>query len=267
VELLAVGRQDLDISDATAVEQRLREFAPDVVINAAAYTAVDKAEGDVEAARLANEVGPHNLARTLRDLGKGRLLHISTDFVFDGQSATPYKPDATVAPLGVYGRTKLEGEQRVLQTLGERAVVVRTSWIYDATGRNFVLTMLRLMKERRSVRVVSDQVGTPTSAHSVAQALWRFVQRDGLSGVFHWSDAGVASWYDFAVAIAEEGAAMGLVPQDVEVAPIATADYPTPAKRPAYSVLDKQSTFAALGLMPLHWRKNLRVVLGDIGRA
>jgi len=261
IEVAALSHADLDIGDATAVHARLQALAPDVVVNAAAYTAVDNAEKEPDAATRGNATGPLNLARAAKELGKCRLLHVSTDFVFDGRRGTPYAPDSQTAPLGVYGKTKLEGEQQVIGSLGDRVVVLRTSWVYDAVGRNFMTTMLRLMNERRTVRVVADQVGTPTSAHSVAEALWRFAGNVNLSGTFHWSDAGVASWYDFAVAIAEEGTALGLVPKDVQVTPIATEEYPTPAKRPGYSVLDKRATVAALGISPPHWRVNLRSVL------
>jgi len=145
--------------------------------------------------------------------------------------------------------------------LPDRALILRTAWLYSLQGHNFLLTMLRLMRERGSVRVVADQIGTPTSAASLADIVWRFAARPDLSGVYHWTDAGVASWYDFAVAIAEEGAVRGLVPDDVGVVPISTEEYPTPAKRPAYSVLDKSTTYAALGVQAVHWRHSLRSVL------
>lgn len=266
IAVVALSHRELDIADTGAVEARLKEIAPDVVINAAAYTGVDNAEKEPAVAQSGNEIGPLNLARAVSGLRACRLLHVSTDFVFDGRSATPYRPESETGPLSVYGRTKLDGESRVLASLANRAVVLRTSWVYDAGGRNFVRTMIRLMNERRAVRVVADQVGTPTSAHSVAEVLWRFAQHEAC-GIFHWSDAGVASWYDFAVAIAEEGARLGIVPKDVEVTPIATEEYPTPAKRPAFSVLDKRATVAALGIKPVHWRVNLRRVLGEMASA
>ena len=267
VEILALGHTDLDIGDASSVEACVQRFLPDVILNAAAYTAVDKAEQEPDAARRANEGGPLNLARAARRQGRCRLVHVSTDFVFDGSSASAYRPDSPVGPLGVYGQTKLDGERRVRDELGEAAVILRTSWVYDGSGRNFLLTMLRLMKERGAVRVVADQVGTPTAAHSLADVLWRLARQQTISGTFHWSDAGVASWYDFAVAIAEEAASVGLLPAGVEVTPIATEDYPTPARRPAYSVLDKRATVAALGITSVHWRRNLRRVIGEMARA
>jgi dTDP-4-dehydrorhamnose reductase len=165
--------------------------------------------------------------------------------------------------LGVYGATKLAGEAAVLEYLPDRAVVVRTAWVYAARGKNFVLTMLRLMGSSGSVRVVSDQIGTPTSALSVADAIWRIVAMPGIRGVHHWTDAGVASWYDFAVAISEDAAQLGLLAQEATVLPIGTKDYPTPARRPSYSVLDKTSLIS-LGLSPIHWRKQLRSVLQEI---
>jgi dTDP-4-dehydrorhamnose reductase len=186
--------------------------------------------------------------------------------VFDGMSTEPYRTDAAPAPLNVYGRTKAMGEVAIATALANHAIV-RTSWVYAAWGVNFVQTMLRLMRERGTVRVVSDQVGRPTSANSLARTLWSVALRPELIGTFHWSDAGIASWYDFAVAIAEEGGARNLVPNKVQVIPIATEDYPTPARRPRFSVLDTRSTAAALALDPAHWRTELRRVLEGMTHA
>lgn len=256
----AVSHGELDIGDAAAVDRYVGDFRPEVIINAAAYTAVDKAENDEAAAIRGNIEGPRHLA-VAAAATDARLIHISTDFVFDGRSSTPYKPDDATNPLGVYGRTKLAGERAVLEALGDRAAVVRTSWVYAAQGGNFMRTMLRLMSERGAVRVIADQVGTPTAAHSLAEVLWRLAGQREMTGVFHWSDAGVASWYDFAVAIAEEAHARGLLPKLPQVTPIATHEYPTPAVRPSYSVLDKSASYAALQLTPVHWRENLRRIL------
>jgi dTDP-4-dehydrorhamnose reductase len=263
-EVRAVDRADLDISDAAAVAQIVGQVAPAVIINAAAYTAVDKAEQEPSAALRVNAEGARLLARAAHALQVCRMVQVSTDYIFDGSSSRPYRPGHAPHPLGVYGRSKLEGEQAVLDALGPRAIIVRTSWVYAAHGRNFLHTMLRLMRERGAVRVVADQIGTPTSAHGLAEALWQFAKRPGLAGVFHWTDAGVASWYDFAVAIAEEAAALGLLPAGVQVTPIATEDFPTPARRPAYSVLDKGNTAAALAVEPRHWRQRLREVLKEV---
>jgi dTDP-4-dehydrorhamnose reductase len=262
--LLPVTHGDLDICDADAVLAYVRSHAPDVIINAAAYTAVDRAESEPELARRLNADGPRHLAAAAHAVG-ARLIHISTDFVFDGQSSTPYSPESATAPLSVYGRTKLAGEQAVLEALPGKSVIVRTAWVYSVDGNNFVRTMLRVMNANGAARVVADQVGTPTAAMSLAETLWRIAAEPDFMGVCHWTDAGVASWYDFAVAIAEEGAALNLLPPAVRVTPIATADYPTPARRPSYSVLDK-SSLARIGLVPEHWRRRLREVLGEMRR-
>ena len=263
--MTAVGltRADLDVGDAQAVHRTVQAQAPTVIINAAAYTAVDRAETEIEAARRVNGSGPRHLAQAAAACG-ARLVHISTDFVFDGHASVPYPPDAPTAPLGVYGRTKLEGEQAVLELLPSSAVVVRTAWVYAAQGANFMRTMLRVMGEKGQVRVVADQIGTPTAADSLAGVLWALAQRADVTGLQHFTDAGVASWYDFAVAIAEEAAALGLLPASVQVRAIGTADYPTPARRPSYSVLDKRALLAALAPEHHHWRVSLRRVLGTL---
>ncbi|MDB6011846.1 MAG: rmlD [Gammaproteobacteria bacterium] len=262
VNLLATSHKELDIADGRAVVEYVRAHSPDVIINAAAYTAVDRAESEPELAKRINSDGARHLAAAARETG-ARLIHISTDFVFDGATSTPYRPNAATNPLSVYGATKLAGEKAVLEALPENSVVVRTAWVYAAAGSNFVRTMLRVMNANGSVRVVADQVGTPTAAGALAEALWGVVAKSEIKGVHHWTDAGVASWYDFAVAIAEEGAQLGLVSDGVTVTPIATADYPTPARRPSYSVLDKTS-LTSFGLVPLHWRKRLRGILGEM---
>ena len=263
-EVAGRARAQLDVGDEAAVRQCVAHLRPDVIINAAAFTAVDRAESEAALAGRVNALGPGNLAVAAGEVG-ARLVHISTDFVFDGAASTPYLPGSPTNPLSVYGRTKLAGEESVQRILPGGSVVVRTAWVYAAEGRNFLHTMLRLMRERGAVRVVADQVGTPTAAGPLAAALWRIAASD-LIGVHHWTDAGVASWYDFAVAIAEEAAALGLLEAAVNVTPITTAEYPTPARRPAYSVLDKGS-LAGLGLVPDHWRRSLREVLGEIRRA
>lgn len=262
VKVLTATHNELDIADGCAVGEYVRLHCPDVIVNAAAHTAVDRAESEPELAGRINSDGPRHLAAAARETG-ARLIHISTDFVFDGAASAPYRPEAPTNPLSVYGATKLMGETAVLQLLPENSVVVRTAWVYAATGSNFVRTMLRVMNANGSVRVVADQVGTPTAALALAEALWGIVAKPEINGIHHWTDAGVASWYDFAVAIAEEGAQLGLVPDSVTVTPIATADYPTPARRPSYSVLDKTS-LTSFGLVPVHWRKRLRGVLGEM---
>jgi len=260
-QVRALSHSELDISDAAAVQAIVKEFAPTLIINAAAYTAVDRAETERDLAWKANALAPGLLAEAAAVQGHCRLIHISTDYVFSGERSRPYQTDDEPGPINEYGRSKLEGERAVLQALSTRALIVRSSWVYGAHGRNFLHTMLRLMRERRAVRVVADQIGSPTAAASLATALWAFAVRPGLSGVHHWTDAGVASWYDFAVAIADQAAVAGLVPAGVEVTPIATADFPTPARRPVCSLLDKTHTIAALGAGPEHWARSLKTTL------
>jgi len=256
------ARQELDITNPEAIAAVVGRLAPQVIINAAAYTAVDRAESEPEQAWSVNADGPKLLALAALRCG-ARLLHLSTDFVFDGTASRPYPPDARPNPLSEYGRSKLAGERSVCEVLGERGLVLRTSWVYAAQGRNFMLTMLRLMGAGDPIRVVADQVGTPTAAASVAEAVWTLVRHPQLQGVHHWTDAGVASWYDFAVAIAEEAAILGLLAREPRVVPIATEDYPTPARRPPYSVLEKRSMMG-LNLAPVHWRQRLRGVLREL---
>jgi len=267
IELRAVTRSELDISDVSAVRSWVASWQPALIINAAAYTAVDKAESELELAFAINADGPRYLAQAAQAIPGCRLIHISTDYVFDGTATEPYEPLDAVHPLSVYGRSKLKGEQAVHEVLGERAVILRTAWVYAAQGKNFLLTMLRLMRERGAVRVVADQYGSPTSAESIADAIWAIAQRPKLHGVLHWTDAGRATWYDFARAIAEEGFAAGLLPESVKVTPITTADYPTAAHRPANSVLDTRETIARLGFKPLPWRVRLRATLASIKAA
>lgn len=259
VTLIGHDIDTLDITNAVNVDAVVAAEKPDLILNAAAYTAVDKAESDEEAAYAVNATAVGLLAAAARAHG-ARLVHVSTDFVFDGRAGTPYAPDANTNPLGAYGRTKLVGEQLV----GPEALIVRTAWVYAPTGGNFVRTMVRLMGERPEVRVVADQIGTPTYAPGLAAALWTLADKS-VTGIHHYTDAGAASWYDFAVAIQEEALAAGLLAYAVPVIPIATADFPTPAKRPSYSVLDKTSTFAALGGPTPHWRTNLRMMIAEIG--
>jgi dTDP-4-dehydrorhamnose reductase len=263
VNAIGLARAQLDVGDEQAVISLVQLERPDLIINAGAYTAVDKAESEPEAAERANTTGPHNLAVAAGAAG-ARLLHLSTDFVFDGMASRPYGTDAPTNPQSTYGRTKRAGEEAVLRALPDRSVVLRTAWVYASEGNNFVRTMLRVMAAKGAVRVVADQVGTPTSANSLAEVIWAFAARPDVNGIYHWTDAGVASWYDFAVAIAEESVALRLLPAEPRVDAIATEEYPTPAKRPSYSVLDKRSLLAKLTVPARHWRSNLRTVLGEI---
>jgi dTDP-4-dehydrorhamnose reductase len=257
-EIVSHDIDTLDITDASAILSAVQDIQPDVIFNAAAYTAVDKAESDEDAALAVNATAVGFLAEAARAVG-ARFVHISTDFVFDGLSGVPYQPNAPTAPLAAYGRTKLAGERLA----GPDALIVRTAWVYAPTGSNFVRTMLRLMSEHTEVRVVADQIGTPTYAPGLADALWKMAAK-GASGLHHYTDAGACSWYDFAVAIQEEALAAGLLENAVPVIPINTSKYPTPATRPHFSVLDKSSTFTILGGPTPHWRVNLRKMIVEI---
>ena len=263
VNLVPLSRAELDISDESALQRGITPLEPDWIVNAAAYTAVDRAESEPGQARAANDTGADNIARLASRLDC-RMLQVSTDYVFSGNACKPYQPQDPTAPLGVYGASKLAGEKAVLDNLGHRAVIVRTGWLYSPYGTNFLLTMLRLMAQRDQLTVVDDQVGTPTSSHSLAQLLLHIVQQDIAGGIYHWSDAGVASWFDFAVAIQEEALAMGLLGRAIPVLPIPGSRYPTAAKRPHYSVLDKSATEAVVQLAPRHWRIRLREVLQEL---
>ncbi|MCB1687826.1 MAG: dTDP-4-dehydrorhamnose reductase [Halioglobus sp.] len=261
VECVPRTRAELDIADASAVAECLADIQPELVVNAAAYTAVDKAESEKAAAHRGNAEAPGVVAAACAQRGL-RFIHISTDFVFDGRASEPYRPEAATAPLGEYGRSKLEGEVAVQSALPE-ALILRTGWVYSSFGGNFVKTMLRLMGERDELGVVTDQVGTPTWAHGLAEAVWAAAARPQLQGIYHWSDAGVCSWYDFAVAICEEALALNLLSKPVKVRPISAAEYPTPAQRPAYSVLDKTSSWRDFAMEGVHWRRQLRAMLAD----
>ena len=267
LELIATGRGELDLADPSACRAAVEQHRPDWVLNAGAYTAVDRAESEPVLAEAVNAGAPGAFAEALAS-GGGRLLQVSTDFVFDGEQGHPYTPEQPLRPLGVYGATKAEGERRAAAALSpERLCLLRTSWVYGPVGANFCLTMLRLHRAKaaagESLGVVADQVGCPTATAGLAQACWRVIER-GVSGRHHWSDCGAASWYDFAVAIGQLAAARGLIDAPARVRPITTADYPTPARRPSYSLLDGTTTRHALDLEGQHWQAALAEVLARI---
>jgi len=245
------GKDDLDISDETEVRKLFNAEKFDVLINAAAYTAVDKAETEAEAAFRINAQAASLLAQVTREMNC-RLVHLSTDFVFDGTIARPLNESDTTAPLGVYGASKLEGEELVSANHPE-AIILRTSWVYSSFGNNFVKTILRLCRERESLKVVYDQVGTPTYARDLAAAILQIINSDQWhSGLYHYSNEGVASWYDFAIAIRDFA---GL---STTILPIETYQFPTPAARPKYSVLNKMKFKDTFGLSIPYWRESLQ---------
>ena len=248
IKLGAFASSKLDITQAAQVERMLNEFGPDVVINAAAYTQVDKAESDIQAAQAVNVDGVGHLARTCQVLG-AHLIHVSTDFVFDGEADQPYTPTHATNPQSVYGRSKRDGERLALELLGSQASIVRTSWLYGPGGQNFVTTMLRLFRQRPLVRVVDDQQGSPSCTLGLAQALLCMASEQKLQGgLYHWSDQGETSWFGFASEILRLAQARNSAFQGVQLEPISTAEYPTPASRPGYSVL--QCSMPELAGMP-----------------
>ncbi len=268
IEVIATGRDELDLADAAACRAAVARHRPDWVLNAGAYTAVDRAEAEPELAEAVNAGAPGAFAEALAAAG-GRLLQVSTDFVFNGEQGHPYTPDQALAPLGVYGATKAEGERRAAAALpSERLCLLRTSWVYGPVGANFCLTMLRLHRAKAAagepLGVVADQVGCPTSTHTLAAACWRVITANVQEPVLHWSDAGAASWYDFAMAIRELALAQGLLQRAAAVRPLTTAEYPTPARRPSYSLLDATTTRRALDLEGQHWQSALAEVLAQV---
>jgi dTDP-4-dehydrorhamnose reductase len=258
-ELHPVSRKQLDITSASDVAATLSKLNPAVVINCSAYTDVDKAESDQKNAYLVNEKGPENLAISCAH-SSARLIHISTDFVFSGTFDKPITLTQLANPAGVYGASKRAGELAIMAQPG-RAVILRTSWLYSPFNANFVKTMLRLMSERESLGVVADQRGAPTSTLSLALAIFKVIDKPEVDGIYHWSDAADISWYDFAVAIQDSAVAAGLLNKAIPISPIKTSDYPTPAARPSYSVLDCSQTEADLGFQQFDWRTQLDQVV------
>ena len=250
-ELVFLSRDDLPVDDEQRVKQYISASRPDFLINCAAYTAVDKAETDREQAWRVNAEAAGILAAACKEYHT-KFVHISTDYVFDGTASVPYKPDSLTNPQGYYGVTKLEGE-RLAAKLNPGSIIIRTSWVYSEFGKNFVKTMIRLMSEKEEINVVSDQVGSPTYAADLATAILQIVTSGKWKpGLYHFSNEGVISWYDFALAIKE------LTSSNCKVNPIPTSQYPTPAKRPSYSVLDNSQINSAFGIELKKWRDSLK---------
>jgi dTDP-4-dehydrorhamnose reductase len=263
LEILAVGRDELDITDADAVSRFVGDAAPRAIINAAAYTAVDKAESDGEAAHAINALGPEHLARAAAQLDIP-LLHLSTDYVFDGTKHGAYRENDAVAPLGVYGTSKEEGERRV-RAAHPKHIILRTSWVYGVHGNNFLKTMLRLSRERDELRVVADQRGCPTATIDIARALLAAESAAGdraLWGTYHFAGTGVTTWHEFAVEIVN--AAAESETRTVRVVPITTKEYPTPARRPANSELDSGHFAKAFGYKSPSWQERTKQIVGEL---
>jgi dTDP-4-dehydrorhamnose reductase len=316
LEVICLSSKALDISNQENVNKVLSSHKPDVVINAAAYTAVDKAETEQDKAYAVNELGSEYLALACKQL-KAKLIHVSTDFVFDGTNSTPYQTDDKTNPINVYGASKLAGDIKVDGILGSDATIIRTAWVYSAHGNNFVKTMLRFMAEKEQLGIVYDQVGTPTWAKGLAKMIWALVEQGSKvqankaqgdtallvplseatldlasdpsseasldlvstplseaslelpsapssATMLHWTDAGVCSWYDFAIAIQELAIEKGMLDKAIPVRPIPARAYPTPAARPSFSVIDKAAAEEASGVQTIHWRKQLSAMMDEL---
>ncbi len=263
IELSECDFPGIDLCQPRSIDQCINAVQPDCIINAAAYTDVDRAESQKDTAFKVNHIAVDHMARMAAESGI-QLIHISTDFIFDGKTTRPYLPYDEAKPLSVYGVSKLEGEKAVIKHLGNRALIIRTAWLYSSQGKNFVKTMIAMMKKKKPLSVIDEQIGTPTWARGLAEAVWICVEKQ-VTGIHHWTDAGVASWYDFACAIREEACEKGLIPDDTpQVMPVAADRYPTAGARPAFSVLDKRSMWEKTGIFPLHWRTQLRSMLEEL---
>ncbi|MDJ0898248.1 MAG: dTDP-4-dehydrorhamnose reductase [Xenococcus sp. MO_188.B8] len=264
-ELITLTRQELDLTNSDQIAKTIASWQPKIIINASAYTAVDKAESESELAMAINADAPKIMAQIARELS-ATLVHISTDYVFNGKNHTPYIEEDKPDPIGVYGKSKLLGEMGVKENC-DRHIILRTAWVYGARGHgNFVKTMLRLGAAKEELRIVADQIGTPTWSYDIANAianLLKFPENQIPWGTYHFTNTGVASWYDFAVAIFEEAHKLNFPLKIKTVLPITTAEYPTPAQRPAYSVLSKAKYRKNLGLTPPYWRDSLKKMLAE----
>jgi len=257
-EVLALGREDIEILTIDSISEQVKKFNPAVVINASAYTAVDNAETEIDEAYAINSVGVVNIAKVCESK-KIRLIHISTDFVFDGQKNTAYTTSDKTNPISVYGDSKLAGEKAIREYHPDNSAIVRTSWLYSNHGNNFVKTMLRLMTEKNSLNVVADQIGCPTYAKELAYFIWKLTSQKSINSLYNWSDLGVASWYDFAVAIQDIAIECDKLNKKIPIKAISTQEYPTPAKRPQFSLLD--STESHKIYPTKHWREQLKAMI------
>ncbi|WP_270089106.1 dTDP-4-dehydrorhamnose reductase [Sphingobacterium sp. SYP-B4668] len=256
VETFFLDRKQLPLDQTLIIQDILAMYQPDVIIHAAAYTAVDKAEGEAELANVVNHLATEEIAQYCR-IHEAKLIAISTDYVFEGSSACPLPEDAAVNPINVYGQTKLNGELAIQKWVPD-AIIIRTSWVYSTYGHNFVKTMLRLMAEREEISVVADQIGTPTYAYDLAKAIVAIIDSEiWQAGVYHYSNEGEISWYDFAIAIRE------ISKLSCTIHPIPTSAYPTPAKRPRFSLLDKSKIKSTFGVEVPFWRDSLEKMLAS----
>jgi dTDP-4-dehydrorhamnose reductase len=264
-KLITVDREQLDLTNGDSIRQTIEKNKPKVIINCAAYTAVDRAESEPETSKLVNAIAPQIMAEEACKLSSF-LIHISTDYVFNGEKNKAYLETDITQPLGVYGNTKLEGEMGIKNNC-DKYIIIRTAWVYGVFGKgNFVKTMLRLGQEREELKVVADQIGSPTWTYDLAIAISEILPKlsSEIVGIYHYTNSGVCSWYDFAVTIFEEAKKMGFPLKIKKVIPIITEEYPTPAKRPAFSVLSTRKISTLLGENPPHWRSSLQKMLTQL---
>ena len=265
IKIINPSRKTLDLSDYIACKKFVKDHKPDWIINCGAYTQVDKAEENIQLSQKINGYALGAFVEASNETNTN-LLHISTDFVFDGNQNFPYNENQKRNPLSQYGSSKALGEELIEKKINdiEKATILRTSWVISPIGNNFILTMLRLHSEKEIIKVVSDQIGCPTSAGDLAKVCWRIIElkkKKKLPFIFHWTDAGVASWFDIAVAVGELAKELGINKKEAIVLPINTSQYPTLAQRPKYSLLNTQNASNLLDINPIHWRKNLRNIL------
>ena len=265
VDLQSFSRDSLDITDHEAVGQVIQEVTPDIIINTAAYTEVDKAQQEQSIAFKVNESAVENIANCAA--AETRIVHLSTDFVFSTKNVKPYTTNDTVAPVSIYGESKLAGENALLACHPSNNVIIRTSWLYSSLGKNFVTTMLSLMGYREELQVVNNLYGSPTSAHGFADVLWRIVMEPEAEGIYHWSDRGIITWYDFALEIHTQARQLGILHKDVRINPVPASEFPTPAIRPEYSALDSSKAKSLLGIETVPWQEQLQQVLIRIKRS
>ena len=272
INLISKSKDYLDITCKQSCEEVFKKYSPDWVINCAAYTSVDLAEENKNSCQEVNGKGPKIIAEVAKKF-KTKVIHISTDFVFKGDQNIPYKPEDKISPINFYGKSKADGEKSIRKILANNSLTIRTSWLMGSRGKNFLTTMIDLHKKNKVIKVVYDQIGSPTSLSSLSFVCWKAIQtyEKGISvdtNVLHWSDAGVASWYDVATSIGEIAKDFGILNKPAKVIPILSKEYPTLAKRPNYSVLDSSLTCSKLDIEQIHWRKNLvdniKTIAGNI---
>jgi len=260
VDLITFSHKELDITATKSLNELLTSMKPDVIINTASYTNVDLAESNSDLAFQINASAVAELASIAKKI-HARLIQLSTDYIFDGQQLTPYKPSDTPNPINVYGQSKWLGEQLALTNNPENTLIIRTSWLYSTYQKNFVIKILQQLKSADDLNIVADQIGAPTWAHQLAKVIWATINNPKLTGTLHWSDAGHCSWYEFALSIHQQALKLGFIKSAKNLKPILSESLTAPATRPAYSVLDTQETTKILGIMPIHWQENLMQML------